>query len=121
VLTAWDEEPALDDRGNPPADAVCRGVALALDRAAAGSVELSLRAEPSLTVIDDASATFLPGQPSLTELAAFLDRAAQAGGGNQHQNHDGCGWSFRLGWGAMVHLELDLARLGARERRRDAA
>jgi hypothetical protein len=121
VLTAWDEEPALDDRGNTPADAVCRGVALALDRAAAGSLELSLRVEPSLTVIDDASPTFLPGQPSLAELAAFLDRAARGGGGDRDKHDDGCGWSFRLGWGAMVHLELDLARLGARERRRDAA
>jgi hypothetical protein len=96
-------------------------VALALDRAAAGSLELSLRTEPSLTVIDEASPTFLPGRSSLAELAAFLDRAAQAGGGDRDNHDDGCGWSFRLGWGATVHLEPAAARLGAREWRRDAA
>ena len=121
VLTAWDEEPALDDRGDTPADAVCRGVALALDRAAAGSLELSLRSEPSLTVIDEASPTSPSGQPSLADLAAFLDRAAHAGGEDRDHHDDGWSWAFRLGWGATVHLELDLARLGARERRRDAA
>lgn len=121
VLTAWDEEPALDDRGDIPADAVCRGVALALDRAAAGNLELSLRTVPSIAAIDNVSPTFLPGQPSLAELAAFLDRAAHGGGGDRDENVEGCGWSFRLGWGATVHLELAAARLGARERRRDAA
>jgi hypothetical protein len=121
VLTAWDNEPTLGDRGDLPGEAACRGVALALDRAAVGSLGLSLRTEPSLTVIDDASPTSVSGQPSLAELAAFLDRAAHAGGGDRDNHDDGCRWSFRLGWGAMVHLEIDLARLGARERRRDAA
>ncbi len=121
VLTAWDDEPTLDDRGDLPAEAVCRGVALALDRAAAGRLELSLRTVPSIAAIDNASPTFRTGQPSLAELAAFLDRAAHAGGGDRDRDDDGCGWSFRLGWGAMVHLETAAARLGARERRRDAA
>ena len=55
------------------------------------------------------------------QLAAFLDRAAHAGGGDRGNHDDGCSWAFRLGWGAMVHLDLDLARLGLPERRRDAA
>jgi hypothetical protein len=121
VLTAWDDEPTLDDRGDVPAEAVCRGVALALDRAAAGSLRLALRTAPAIAALDDAPTPSQHGHPSLGTLSAFLDRAAAADGADRQPSHDGRGWSLRLGWGAMVHLDLDPARLGAQARRRDAA
>ena len=121
VLTAWDEEPVLDDRGDVPGDAVCRGVALALDRAATGSLRLSLRTVPRVAVLDAAATTSPPGHPSLAALAILLEQAGRAGGPNLPGDCDGCLWSLRLGWGAMVNLDLAPAALGAMERRRIAA
>jgi len=118
VLTAWDEEPVLDVRGDVPGDAVCRGVALALDRAAPGSLRVSLRTVPSMAVIDGAATSAPTGHPSLTALAILLDQAGRASGPDRLGDCDGCLWSLRLGWGAMVNLDLALA---ARERRRIAA
>jgi len=121
VLTAWDEEPVLDDRGDVPGDAVCRGVALALDRAATGSLRLSLRTVPRVAVLDAAATTSPPGHPSLAALAILLEQAGRPGGPNLPGDCDGCLWSLRLGWGAMVNLDLAPAALGAMERRRIAA
>ena len=121
VLTAWDEEPVLDDRGDVPGDAVCRGVALALDRAATGSLRLSLRTVPRVAVLDAAATTSPPGHPSLAALAILLEQAGRAGGPNLPGDCDGCLWSLRLGWGAMVNLDHAPAALGAMERRRIAA
>ena len=121
VLTAWDGEPTLDDHGDVPGDAVCRGLALALDRAAAGALRLSLRTVPRVAVTDDVPTSALPGPPSLAALSALLDRAGRDDGHPTDVDCDGCLWSLRLGWGARVHLDLDPARLGARERRRIAA
>ena len=118
VLTAWDEEPVLDVRGDVPGDAVCRAVALALDRAATGSLRLSLRTVPSVAVIDGAATTALIGHPSLAALAILLDQAGRASGPERLDDCDGCLWSLRLGWGAMVNLDFALP---AREQRRIAA
>ena len=118
VLTAWDEEPVLDDRGDVPGDAVCRAVALALDRAATGSLRLSLRTVPRMAVIDAAATSAPTDHPSLAALAILLDQAGRDGGPDRLGDCDGCLWSLRLGWGAMVNLDLALP---ARERRRIAA
>jgi len=118
VLTAWDEEPVLDDRGDVPGDAVCRAVALALDRAATGSLRLSLRTVPRMAVIDAAATSAPTDHPSLAALAILLDQAGRDGGPNRLGDCDGCLWSLRLGWGAMVNLDLALP---AREQRRIAA
>jgi hypothetical protein len=118
VLTAWDEEPVLDVRGDVPGDAVCRAVALALDRAATGSLRLSLRTVPSMAVIDVAATSAPTGHPSLAALAILLDQAGRDGGPDRLDDCDGCLWSLRLGWGAMVNLDFALP---ARERRRIAA
>lgn len=102
VLTAWDGEPSLDDRGDVPGDAVCRGLALALDRAAGGTLRLSLRTGPGARMIDDAATTSAPGHPTLADLANFLDRIDGGADG-------GVPWSLRLPWGAVVTLDADPA------------
>lgn len=121
VLTAWDEEPSLDDRGEVPADAVCRGLALALDRSASGGLRLCLRNRPSLVAHGNRPTIDSPGEPSLASLVTFLDRAVGAGGAEREQPHAAASWSLRLGWGALATLEPDPARLGAREWGRSAA
>ena len=118
VLTAWDEEPVLDVRGDVPGDAVCRAVALALDRAATGNLRLSLRTVPSVAVIDGAATSAPTGHPSLAALAILLDQAGRASGPDRLGDCDGCFWSLRLGWGAMVNLDFALP---TREQRRIAA
>jgi hypothetical protein len=117
VLTAWDEEPALDERGAVPGGAVCRGVALGLDRRATGSFRLSLRTVPMLAVMDDGVAGIGHGyDETLATFAAMLARA-----GADDDDCDGCLWSLRLGWGALLNLERETALLAMRDRRRTAA
>lgn len=120
VLTAWDDEPTLAADGAVPADAICRGVALALDRAASGALRLVLRTVPMLAAIDDGARG--PGpvrDESLAAFAATLDRAGRTG---VHPfDCDGCLWSSRLGWGALVSLQRDAVGIAIPQRRRSAA
>jgi hypothetical protein len=116
VLTAWDDEPTLAADGAAPADAVCRGVALALDRAATGALRLVLRTVPMLAAVHDGPAG---RDESLATLAATLDRAGRTG--VRPFDCDGCLWTLRLGWGALVTLERDAASLTMPEPRRIAA
>ena len=97
------------------------GVALALDRAATGFLHLSLRTVPRWAGTDGDPTTSTSGPQALAALATLLDLAGRADGSAPAGDCDGCLWSIRLGWGAMVNLDLDPARLGARARRRIAA
>jgi hypothetical protein len=108
VITGWDDEPALDAEGIPTTDPVCRGVALAVARAAAasspGSQRLSLQLDPHGVVDTPPTAT----ASSLRSLADAL--AAHDSNGSPAD------WARRLPWGATVRL----ARAGAASRQEAA-
>jgi hypothetical protein len=109
VLTAWDEEPILDDRGEVPGHATCRAVALALDRADTGGLRLSLGTAPAL-------AGGAGGAGTLAGFAARLDpRPFDAA------EHAAPRWSLRLDWGATVTLEVDAVAAHCGRARRAAA
>jgi hypothetical protein len=91
-------------------------VALALDRAATGALRLVLRTVPMLAAVHDGPAG---RDESLATLAATLDRAGRTG--VRPFDCDGCLWTLRLGWGALVTLERDAAGLTMPEPRRIAA
>jgi hypothetical protein len=112
VLTAWDEEPGLDDRGDVPGDATCRAVALALDRAATGGVRLSLGTAPGLAGVVRA----VGAAGTLTEFAARLDPRPPDAAEDAAPR-----WSLRLDWGAMVTLEVDAVAAHCGRARRAAA
>lgn len=112
VLTAWDREPSLDAAGDAPTDAVCRGVALALDRSASTSLSLSLRRGPALGLVgadplpDDGSRLLADFAAALTGAARGPRRAESRAG-----DCDGCLWTHRLPWGGRVTLADDAAAI----------
>lgn len=122
VLTAWDAEPALDATGDAPADAVCRGVALALDRAAAAPLSLTLRSGPALGIV---GADPLPDDGGRI-LAGFAAALGMAGRGQDRLSSragdcDGCLWTHRLPWGGRVTLAHDTAAAALPSTARHAA
>lgn len=105
VLTAWDVEPALDDRGALPANAVCRGVALALDATAAGRVRLSLRPGLPPAVALGGPWHDADGARRLASLAEALSAPREAHPPTSRDaDCDGCLWSLRAGGGALLRL-----------------
>ncbi len=87
VLTCWSPEPAPDDEGRPAAPAVCRGVALALQRAGDDW------SGPRLCV-EAAPRTACGPSGGLAELAAFLTRGE---GGSWGCALSGGGWAELTG------------------------
>ena len=119
VLTAWDREPLLDDSGDAPAGAVCRGVALRLDRAAASATTLTLRPRPGPALAVAAA----DGGRALAGIAAALAADADGArpGAARADDCDGCLWSHRLPWGGVACLERDAASVARDTRGRRAA
>ncbi len=112
VLTAWDTEPALDDAGDAPSEALCRGVALALDRSATATLSLSLRRAPALAVVG-ADGPPDDGSRLLAEFASALGAAGRwrGPGAGRAGDCDGCLWTHRLRWGGRVTLAHDAAAM----------
>lgn len=117
VLTAWDSEPVLDGRGDVPRDAVCRGVALALDPLATGGMRLSLRRglPPSVAIAGPWHAC-----DGSRRLAAFaeavsgrVDRSDTVG---RAPDCDGSLWSLRCGGGLLLDLHADEGAIAAPSR-----
>lgn len=96
VITGWDDEPALDTEGRPTTDPVCRGVALAVTRAAAASAakgpQLTLHFDPR----DNSGNPSTSSAGSLRSLADVLSAHASAATPLQ--------WSHRFPWGGGVRL-----------------
>lgn len=94
LVSAWDEEPALDAAGKPTTDPICRAVAIALTPPEVGRLALHLHvdAKPKRAAREAAAspATLLAG------LAAALVAADDAGGGIE--------WSHGCPWGAEFRL-----------------
>lgn len=94
VITGWDDEPALDAEGHPTTDPVCRGVALAVARAAAASSSEGQRLTLQLDPGRDSENT--PTTASLRSLADAL---------SIHTSTDATPkWSHHFPWGGTVHL-----------------
>ena len=109
VLTAWDHEPVLDGRGNTPADAVCRAVALALSATAVAGARLTLRPGLPTSVAIGGPWGAGDGPRDLAAFAAALsgpvsDQGARRAAAGRAPDCDGCLWSLRGGGGARVSL-----------------
>lgn len=118
VLTAWDDEPTLDERGEVPADAVCRAVALALDRSSAPRLRLAIHPAAALAIAGGSGDATAGGD--LRALSAALASAAPDRG-RRAAGCDGCVWALRLSWGGIAHIELDAAACLLEGRGRRAA
>ena len=98
VVTGWDDEPALDAEGRPTTDPVCRGIALAVARAATasqfGSPLLTLQFDPH----GDCSNPPLTGAAAVRSLADAVSAHASSGA-------PPC-WSHHFPWGGTVRLAL---------------
>jgi hypothetical protein len=94
IITQWDPEPIPDGQGLATNEPVCHAVALALKPAAAG--ESTLR----LSLAEPVPAGVRLPVPSVTEIAACLDRA-----------HGGlpAEWTCQLPWGGRIELQLAAA------------
>lgn len=117
VLTAWDSEPVLDDRGDVPGDAVCRGVALALDPLATGGMRLSLRRglPPSMPL--GGPWETCDGSRQLAALAAALSgRGGRSAAVERASDCDGSLWSLRCGGGLLIDLRADEGAIAAPSR-----
>lgn len=126
VLTAWDSEPALDDRGNVPVEALCRAVVLALDGNASGRVRLSLRPglPPAVALggpwgTHDGSRQLAAFADALS--AALDDRGLRREAPGRDPDCDGCLWSLRAGGGALLGLHALGRDRGADAPSREAA
>ncbi len=94
VITGWDDEPALDSRGMPTTDPVCRGVALAVTRSATtcSAQRLTLQVNPCGG-----------GEPNPTTSAASL-RSLAAALATPGSNAGPLAWSHHFPWGGTVQL-----------------
>lgn len=94
VMTGWDDEPALDPHGLPTTDPVCRGVAVAVTRAAAAS---SVHEERLTLHLDPRAAAQAASE------TASLRSLADALAGNASTTLP-LEWSHHFPWGGSVRL-----------------
>jgi hypothetical protein len=97
VVTEWDPEPILDEKGRNTVPSVCQAVALALVPGGAEPFRPRLRYLPPapLPANDRPPAPASP-PPSIASLAGFLKSLSE---GNSPPS-----WSYPLGWGGRLEL-----------------
>lgn len=96
VVTGWDDEPALDAEGRPTTDPVCRGVALAVARAATASPFGSQRLTLQLDPLADSANPPMTGAAVLRSLADALSAHHSSGAPPR--------WSHDFPWGGTMRL-----------------
>lgn len=96
VITGWDDEPSLDTEGKPNTDPVCRGVALAVSRAAAASSTDS----PHLALHFDPGGAFGTSPPPAATSLRSLAESLVAFDTCANRLH----WSHHFSWGGVVRL-----------------